>query len=181
LQKPTRSTTQKQIILHAGEFYFGAAGVEVHTLLGSCVSISLWHPRLLIGGLCHFALPYKPDTLGVSLNCRYADDCMEMFKRAAHSHGTKLREYQAKIFGGGNVQPNCSARLPSGFMSASIGERNSAAALQLLMQEELEIQVIHVGEFGYRKIIFDIGSGYVWVKFTSILEQQHIGELTGKA
>ena len=40
-----------EIFLHPGEFYFGDRHTRIRTLLGSCVSIILWHPRLLIGGM----------------------------------------------------------------------------------------------------------------------------------
>jgi hypothetical protein len=45
------------IFLQPGEFYFGDHETRIRTLLGSCVAITMWHPRLRIGGMCHYLLP----------------------------------------------------------------------------------------------------------------------------
>jgi len=171
---------EKHIVLHPGDFYFGDDQNEVHTLLGSCISITLWHPTRKIGGICHFVLPYNPQKSGLALNGRYADDCMKLFKSAARQCGTRITEYQAKIFGGGNVSPHTPQTLKASNYG-SVGDRNAAAALDLLMHENVPVLVVHVGEFGYRKIIFDIQTGSVWVKFTSM--QKHTSEksLTGRS
>ena len=42
----------RTVLLGAGDFYFGSGHTRVSTLLGSCVSITLWHPRRRIGGMC---------------------------------------------------------------------------------------------------------------------------------
>ena len=47
------------VFLQPGDFYFGEAGTRIRTLLGSCVAITLWHPILHIGGMCHIMLPER--------------------------------------------------------------------------------------------------------------------------
>ncbi|MBL8511280.1 MAG: chemotaxis protein CheD, partial [Betaproteobacteria bacterium] len=47
------------IFLQPGEFYFGDADTRIRTLLGSCVSITMWHPTRRIGGMCHYMLPTR--------------------------------------------------------------------------------------------------------------------------
>lgn len=136
---------------------------HVHTILGSCISITLWHPDLHIGGMCHFTLPKHPlkSRAKSGLDGRYADDVMQMFKQEATKYRTKLSEYDAKIFGGGNMMKSEGQNV-----EGSIGSKNAAAAMKLLMQENVAIQVAHVGEFGHRRIVFDINSGDVWVRHT---------------
>ena len=158
----------KKIILHAGDYCFDEAGTHLHTLLGSCVSITLWHPELRVGGMCHYTLPYNQDALRVGLNPRFADDCIQLFDRSVRLYGTKICDYQVKIFGGGNMfetqlidNVNQDDFLP-------VGDKNVTAAYELLQKEGAQILVAHVGEFGYRRVIFDISSGDVWVKFTPI-------------
>src|SRR5262245_20243998 len=46
-----------EIFLQAGEFYFGGEKTRIRTLLGSCVAITVWHPKLRIGGMSHYMLP----------------------------------------------------------------------------------------------------------------------------
>lgn len=43
-----RATDVIDIFLQPGEHYVGDADCTIRTLLGSCVSITLWHPAKLI-------------------------------------------------------------------------------------------------------------------------------------
>ena len=61
----------------------------------------------------------------------------------------------------------------------SIGTKNAAAAMQLLMQDGVDILIAHVGEFGHRRIVFDISSGDVWVKHQP-RNDQHVSTLNGR-
>ena len=47
------------VYLPAGKFHFGGGNVRVHTLLGSCVAITVWHPLKRVGGICHYLLPTR--------------------------------------------------------------------------------------------------------------------------
>lgn len=155
----------KKVVLHAGNYCFENAGTHVHTLLGSCVSITLFHPIRKIGGMCHFALPYNIETQRSRLNPRYGDDCMTLFLRSIKRTNTQLKDYQAKIFGGGNMYEKHPVVDFSAEQTRAVGEKNVVAAFSLLTQHNIDIQVAHVGEFGYRRIVFDVTTGEVWVKF----------------
>jgi chemotaxis protein CheD len=111
--------------------------------------------------MCHFTLPRYP---GARLeerkrDGRYADDVMYMFQQEALKHRTKITEYEAKIFGGGNMMKSKGQNTED-----SIGTKNATAAMTLLMKENVDILVAHVGEFGHRRIVFDTGTGSVWVR-----------------
>lgn len=153
----------KKVILHPGDFYFSRPGenVHIHTLLGSCIAITLWHPQLKAGGMCHFTLPSCPQqrAAGSKLDGRYADDVMQMFRLEVAKFKTDITEYEAKIFGGGNMM-----REQGDSVEDSVGTRNAAAAMQLLMAEGVNILVAAVGEFGHRQIVFDVAKGEVWVR-----------------
>jgi chemotaxis protein CheD len=165
-----------KILLHPGDFAFVEPGVHIHTLLGSCISITLWHPQLHIGGMCHFMLPERPSghPKGKALDGRYGDEAMMLFQREAAQHRTQLSEYQAKIFGGGNMI------VGSDDINNSIGAKNSEKAMQLLMGEGVDVLVAHVGEFGHRRIFFDIDTGDVWVRHHSLVGQRRLNSLNGK-
>ncbi len=152
---------KRKIFLHPGDFVFAEPGTHVHTVLGSCIAICLWHPQLQIGGMCHFVLPKRParESAPVELDGRYGDEAMEMFDMALRLHQTDYSQYSAKIFGGANMfgkKANSKEDL--------IGEKNAAAAMQYLMGRKAEISVVHVGEEGHRRIVMDVESGNVWVK-----------------
>jgi chemotaxis protein CheD len=158
---------KKKVVLHSGDYCFDKAGTHVHTLLGSCVSITIWHPRLCIGGMCHFALG-RPDGRppGSALDPRYAEDCIELFKRSVAKKRTRLKDYHVKIFGGGNMYEKFPDPELDDDEKQPVGGRNSIAAFTLIMNEGVDVLVAHVGEFGHRRIVFDISTGDVWVRFT---------------
>lgn len=45
-----------EVYLLPGEYFVGDARYRIRTVLGSCVSITLWHRRLRIGAMSHFLL-----------------------------------------------------------------------------------------------------------------------------
>lgn len=71
------STDPRTVFLHPGEFYFGGGPTRIATLLGSCVSITVWHPRLLVGSMCHYMLPNRQRPPQAALCGRYGDEAME--------------------------------------------------------------------------------------------------------
>jgi chemotaxis protein CheD len=158
---------KNKVILHAGEYCFGNADTHVHTLLGSCIAITVWHPDRRIGGMCHFALPSPSGRVpGPKLDPRYAEDCIQQFKRSAARHQTELLSYDVKIFGGGNMYKKRPWQNLDSVQNQPVGDKNVASAATLLMDEGIDILVAHVGEYGYRQIVFDISTGDVWVQFT---------------
>ena len=151
--------------LNPGEFFFCESSCQIHTILGSCIAITLWHPTLHIGGMCHFVLPGRRGAGSVmrsgdpNFDGRYSDGAMALFERAASRRGTALKEYQAKIFGGSNMLTSSTLR-----EDELIGTKNTEAALKQLTERDVSLLVAHVGETGHRRIAFDVESGDVWVK-----------------
>ncbi len=93
------------IFLQPGDFYFGDMNTRIRTLLGSCVSITMWHPTRQIGGMCHFLLPSRGNVLATSLDGRYAKEAMQMFTHEIRATKTHPSEYTVKLFGAGNMFP----------------------------------------------------------------------------
>jgi chemotaxis protein CheD len=151
--------------LNPGDFVFAEPGTHLHTLLGSCISITLWHPYFHIGGMCHYVLPSRPyGAVNVSgkLDGRYGDEAMLLFELAAELHRTDLSQYQAKVFGGADLMRTIDDR-----KEASVGEKNTAKAMELLTVRHIPIMTAHVGESGSRRIVLDLNSGDVWVNHTA--------------
>ncbi len=160
--------------MHSGDFYFGSKKLLIHTLLGSCISITLWHPEKKLSGMCHFVLPKKSGSETTStLNPRYGEDCIKLFQQHAKQRSTQLAEYDIKIFGGGNMGRGRKYRHIGQDDRMPVGDSNTAAAMHLLSTAGATIKLAHVGEFGYRSIIFNTQTGDVWVKFTSLLGEDH--------
>ena len=156
---------RSKVFLNVGDFHFAGRQTHIHTLLGSCVSVTVWHPQLLVGGMCHFALPERLSERHSGLDGRYGNDCLKLFQRAISKRKLSPADFEAKIFGGGNMLNKEPGNDITDSETQTIGDRNVEAAFQLVMQLGCDLQVAHVGEFGYRRIIFDIATGDVWVKF----------------
>lgn len=152
-------TAYADILLHPGEWIVASGPVLVRTLLGSCVSVTLWHPASRIGGMCHYLLPAP------SLHHRHPDGHygVTVFARllaALEQEGIDPHRCQAKLFGGGNMAP--SGRRSSAH--AHIGQRNIEIARVLLAQHHVPLLSEACGGFGHRTVLFELWSGHAWVR-----------------
>ncbi|MGH8583151.1 MAG: chemotaxis protein CheD [Gammaproteobacteria bacterium] len=157
-----------EIFLQPGEHYFGDADTRIRTLLGSCVSLTLWHPRLRIGGMCHYLLPSrmreagngKDGDAGGALDGRYGEEATELLLGEIRAANTAPSQYEVKLFGGGEMFP----QIPSGKNGTQIPGKNVGAARSLAKRYGFKVVAEDMGGRGYRNIIFDIWSGNVWVR-----------------
>ena len=147
------------IFLLPGEYFVGDAAFQVRTILGSCVSITLWHPVARVGGMSHFLLPTRSSFSHTihSLDGHYGDEALALMCRDLQALGVDPRQCQAKLFGGGNMFPG---RVRSD--SGHVGQRNGEAARELLLQYGIPITIESLFGMGHRQIIFDISKGDVW-------------------
>lgn len=156
-----------EIFLQPGDFHFGDEHTRIRTILGSCVSITMWHPRLKQGGMCHYMLPARDTRPPRRLDGRYADDAIALFMRELRGNRTQPEEYEVKVFGGGCMFRHAPARrLPD---TMDVGTRNIEAGRHLLRRHGFRIKAENLAGNGHRNVIFDIASGNVWIK--------HVAEL----
>ncbi|MBY0242671.1 MAG: chemotaxis protein CheD [Burkholderiaceae bacterium] len=141
------------IFLLPGEYFVGGAGHRIRTLLGSCVSIILWHPERKIGTMSHFLLSSRNQGKSTGLNSRYGAESLALMLSELRTLGVDPKECQAKIFGGGQMFPGS---------SQGIGRQNGEEALRLLQAHGIRVVSESLYGMGHRNIIFDISSGHVW-------------------
>ncbi|MEW6765119.1 MAG: chemotaxis protein CheD [Pseudomonadota bacterium] len=143
----------KSIYLKPGEMYFGGGAIELKTLLGSCVAITLWHPRRKVGGMCHIMLPSEVRGM---CDGRHAPCVLEAFMDHLRRSDTVASDYVVKVFGGGRmfniVQPT---------PSVDIGRRNVEASLELLRQHGFKVSHQDVGGPSYRNVCMNLLDGTV--------------------
>lgn len=163
------------IFLQPGEFYFGDQNTRIRTILGSCVSITMWHPHRRIGGMCHYMLPSRGTKAGKQLDGRYADEALLLFMREIRAAGTWPDEYQVKLFGGGNMFRNIGKKVSAQNKTQGDGSdcrdvpcRNRQIAYQLIQHYGFALTAEHLGGSGHRQLMFDIASGHAWVRQNSI-------------
>lgn len=155
-----------EIFLNPGEFYFGERDTRIRTVLGSCVSITVWHPALLIGGMCHYMLPGRQGQEMKPADGKYADEAFGLLLEEIRRSGTRLEEYQVKLFGGGNMFQQ---QLPG--KHSHIGTKNAEAGRHLVKHHGLRLTSEHLGGVGHRTVLFDIWSGHVWVRHLALNDQ----------
>lgn len=153
-----------EIFLQPGEFYWGDADTRIKTLLGSCVALCIWHPKLNIGGMSHSLLPGRGEQKARGeLSGRYIDESFDLFLLEIAKAGTKPSEYQVKMFGGGDMFAN----IKKSESNMGVGERNVKTAKDLIKKHGFNLKAEHAGGKGHRNIVFDLWSGDVWLKHTS--------------
>ena len=162
-----------EIFLRPGDIYFGGRDTRVRTLLGSCVAVVMWHPKLLVGGMCHYMLPKQPGKVCNEPDGRYADEAMELMLREIRGAGTRPHEYQVKLFGGGHMfSAHQAAR------EDHVGAQNVEMARKLMKHHGFSSCAEHLGGIGHRNILFDIWSGHVWVRHQpTVTIENNIGAL----
>ncbi len=163
-----------EIFLQPGELYFGEGRTRVRTLLGSCVAIAVWHPRLKIGGLCHYMLPGRGAHHGAhrALDGRYADEAMLLFLRDMRAAGTRPDEYEAKLFGGGRMFTQDNSQNQEGI---GIPCKNVQRGRELVRQYGMRLKAEHLGGEGHRNLMFEIWNGDAYLKFWGQNAQQSMG------
>ncbi|OWW23016.1 chemotaxis protein CheD [Noviherbaspirillum denitrificans] len=146
-----------EVFLQPGEVGAGSSGHVFKTLLGSCVSITLWHPRRRVGAMSHFLLPTRNQPPGKELDGRYADEAVPLMRRHLMRLGVDPMECQAKIFGGGRM---FASESQSGALA--VGRRNGDVARELLNAQGIVVVAEDLFGYGHRKLVFDVATGDVW-------------------
>jgi chemotaxis protein CheD len=158
------------VFLNPGEHFVGDERHRIRTLLGSCVSITLWHPGLRVGAMSHFLLSERSArTLG-PLDGRYGEEALQLMSDQLMRQSVNLKDCDAKIFGGGDMFP----QHRGDGMAVNVGRKNGEAARRMLEARGIRIRSESLFGEGHRRILFDVRSGHVWsrqVKIESALQR----------
>jgi chemotaxis protein CheD len=143
------------VYLKPGEIFISRTPTLVSTVLGSCVSVTMFSPEARMGAMCHAMLPRGTDD-----ELRYVDSAVSfIYGRLAALSGYSSG-FEAKLFGGADVL------MPKGRPdgSASVGRQNVEAALQIIERLGLRLTAFDTGGEQGRKIFFCSGTGEVYMR-----------------
>jgi chemotaxis protein CheD len=160
LPQAVNSVDQISVFLNPGEYFVGDARHLIRTLLGSCVSITLWHPELRIGAMSHFLLSERGSRIQGPLDGRYGKEALALMLMDLARKGVGPTECKAKIFGGGDMFP----QHRGGGTSKNVGQKNGEAARSFLEAHGIQVWSESLFGVGHRKIIFDVKTGHVWAR-----------------
>lgn len=116
--------------------------VVLSTVLGSCVSVCLYDPRVNLGGMNHFLLPGDRDTS--SGNVKYGVNAMELLINGMLTQGALKPDLKAKLFGACTM----------GLSTRQIGQSNQQFALSFLADEGIEVVSSSLGGTQARRVRF---------------------------
>lgn len=171
--RPFSADSVRQTTLAPGQLFFSAAPGMIHTLLGSCVAITLWHPGTRKGGMCHYLLPYREAYQNNTHQKTgyYGTDALVFFMRQAEENSLCPEDFEVKLFGGGNMFEGIHER-PN---VVNVAFNNVEQGRQLLERYGFRVTIEDVGGVRYRKIYFDLASGDVWVQYGKHSKSMPVG------
>ena len=145
------------IFLKPGGLYISEEPAIVSTILGSCVSITIYNKRLMIGGICHALLPKGQASNGTG-TFRYVDSAISYMLQKFETRGIEKDEMEVKLLGGADVLERMDGH------TKSVGQQNRETALEIIRKERLNLKVSDVGGSLGRKIYFYTDTGRILLK-----------------
>lgn len=141
--------------LMPGELHFGGEPSALRTLLGSCVAVTLWHPKRRIGGMCHFLLPSRTRGAADAADGRYGDEAVAALVQAVRAHGTEPGDYVAHLYGGADTMSEASG------VKFNVGERNIEQGWALIDSHGFTLDGVDVGDHVPRTVTLTLATGEV--------------------
>ena len=157
------TTGLTSIYLQPGEACFSRYPVVVNTVLGSCLSITMFSKKIKYAGMSHCQLP----------NCRECnfkcDECKEPYKyvnctiaqmvKKFESMQIQRKDIEVKVFGGADVLKTTM----TGERISTIGKQNINMALETLAKFNMSVTASDVGGKYGRKIHFLTETGEIYL------------------
>lgn len=141
-----------------GEYHVTRDDMVQVTVLGSCVSACIRDVTSGVGGMNHFMLPDSgsADSGRLGAPARYGVYAMELLINSLLKLGARRQNFEAKVFGAGNVLPSLN--------HATVGRRNARFVLEFLANERIHVAARDLEGLYPRKVYFFPRTGLVRVK-----------------
>lgn len=143
----------KTTLVGMGQISAGQAPDRLKAVLGSCIGLVLYHPRLRTGVMAHIVLPSAEGREGTP--GKFADTAlpwmMQLLQQRGAAHGLI-----AKLAGG--------AKMFGGAGPLQIGEANAEAVARLLQAAGIRVVGSDVGGTSGRRVTFDCEQGSLLVE-----------------
>lgn len=151
----------QKLNLQPGQLFLTQEPWEVYTILGSCVSVTLFHPPSKLAAICHAALPFPLSPTKTEEEARqpyrYALYAIPRIIQPFLDQSIEPAEIEARLFGGSSL-PVGHPRQREIFR---VGKANVIEARSQVKLHGLEIMQEDVGSCQTRKIVFNTDTGEV--------------------
>lgn len=152
------------VYLKPGEIHEADGEAVVNTVLGSCVSITMYIRRLRFGIICHCMLPSSCDSLTQKDDCMKYVDCALLYMHGRMtSLGILKKEIEVKLFGGSDMFSAMSG-------GNTVGTKNVNAAVDLLKRLNYPVIAQDTGGQFTRKLYFSLDTGTVYLRKISRMQ-----------
>lgn len=145
----------RSVYLHPGEIAVVQEPTLISTVLGSCISLTFFHPARKLAGICHALLPHG----GSAEELRYVDGSARHLLKEFLHRGIPREQIEIKLFGGADMFESYTAT-----NSASVGRQNVKAAIDFVTREELRVIASDTGGHQGRKLLFYSHTGEIFLK-----------------
>ena len=143
--------------LAPGDFVYGVRGKQKYfTVLGSCISLVLWHPKTQFYAMCHYINPQTPpgESPCSLVKGRYADQVLPYLEKQLRKYAIDPTELELTLCGGASsTGVNNLAR------HYQIARLNIEAAHEFIQKNQLLIKVEDTGGQLARRLRFDSKTG----------------------
>jgi chemotaxis protein CheD len=137
-----------------GQATIAADPVCLTTILGSCIALALYAPRLRLGMLSHVVLPHS--TGPTTYPAKFADTAVPYMLSVLQNRGAGAEGLVARVAGGACMFGNCKPM--------QIGEANVQVAVAALATAGIRIVGQHVGGTIGRRVLFNLATGALTVE-----------------
>jgi chemotaxis protein CheD len=145
---------KEQTSVGIGDAAVAASPVRLTTILGSCLAVTLYSPRLRLGMLSHVVLPHS--TGPTAYPAKFADTAVPYMLSTLQSRGANPEWLVAKIAGGACMFGSCKPM--------QIGDANVQSVIAALDAAGIRIVGQHVGGTVGRRVYFDLSTGALTVE-----------------
>lgn len=148
----------KHVYLQPAKLCLANEPLMIQTVLGSCVSVTLWDPLTRLAAVSHCVLPEPPKTSPDGKDTHFVTLCIPRMLDWMARQGVPARRLETKLFGG-------AASIGwGGSWERSVGRLNVLAAERCLAVAGLTVTAASTGGSQGRKLIFSTLTGQAWVK-----------------
>jgi chemotaxis protein CheD len=148
------SQDAEHIAVRMGLAALACAPARLTAVVGSCIGVTMYSPKLRLGMLSHVVLPHAKGH--TSYPAKYADTAVNHMRSVLESRGVRAGKLMAKIVGG--------ACMFGDGVSMQIGRANVQAAAAALKAAGIRIAGTDVGGTIGRRLSFDLATGEVAVE-----------------
>lgn len=156
------------VYLQIGDWHFAETPTLIKTVLGSCVSVCLYHPRTRYAAMNHIYMPANSSGIDPGSNAgKYGITSMEWIINEFVKRNIPRTHLQAKVFGGASSFAPDQTTLTT-------AQKNVNFAFQFLKDEKIHLLSHDTGGSRARTIFLDTEKFEVYVKY--IEHQRVIGQ-----